>query len=90
MTTRSLIPFLAITFGLAWASIGLLILFPDEIASVFGELSAKNPLFILAVYAPAIAAFTLVIRHGGRIDRQDEQRILGAQFPEDRRNFIGE
>lgn len=65
MTTRSLIPFLAITFGLAWASIGLLILFPDQIASVFGELSAKNPLFILAVYAPAIAAFTLVIRHGG-------------------------
>lgn len=65
MTIRSLIPFLAITFGLAWASAGLLILFPDQIASVFGELSAKNPLFILAVYAPAIAAFTLVIRHGG-------------------------
>ena len=65
MTTRSLIPFLAITFGLAWASVGLLILFPDQIASVFGELSARNPLFMLAVYAPAIAAFTLVIRHGG-------------------------
>ena len=65
MTTRSLIPFLAITFGLAWASIGLLILFPDQLASVFGELSAKNPLFILAVYAPAIAAFTLVLRHSG-------------------------
>ena len=65
MTTRSLVPFFAITFGLAWSSIGLLILFPDQIASVFGELSAKNPFFILAVYAPAIAAFTLVTRQDG-------------------------
>ena len=62
---KSLIPFLAITFGLAWTTIGLLILFPDQLASVFGELSAQNPLFILAVYSPAIAAFTLVLWHAG-------------------------
>ncbi|MGB5398268.1 MAG: CPBP family intramembrane glutamic endopeptidase [Gammaproteobacteria bacterium] len=65
MNIRSLIPYLVITFGLTWGIVGLLILFPNEIESVFGELSAKNPLFILAVYAPAIAAFTLVIYHGG-------------------------
>lgn len=65
MKIRLLLPYLAITFGLAWGLVGLLILFPDQIAVVFGELSAKNPLFILAVYAPAIAAFILVIRHGG-------------------------
>jgi membrane protease YdiL (CAAX protease family) len=65
MNIRSLFPYLAITFGLAWGIVGLLILFPDQIASVFGELSASNPLFMLAVYAPAIAAFTLVIRQGG-------------------------
>ena len=34
----------------------LLILFPDQLQAVFGELSYTNPLFILAVYGPAIAA----------------------------------
>jgi len=65
MKFRSLFPYLAIAFGLAWGIVALLILFPDQIEAVFGELSAKNPLFILAVYAPAIAAFTLVIRRDG-------------------------
>jgi len=45
MNIRSLSPDLAITFGLAWSNVGLLLLFPDQMASVFGELSAKNPLF---------------------------------------------
>lgn len=65
MNIRSLLPYLAITFALTWGVVALLILFPDQIAAVFGDLSAKNPLFILAVYAPAIAAFTLVLRQGG-------------------------
>jgi len=65
MKIRFLLPYLAITFGLAWGLIALLMLFPQQITALFGELSAKNPLFILAVYAPAIAAFILVFRHGG-------------------------
>ena len=65
MNIRSLFPYLAITFGLAWSIVGLLLLFPDQMASIFGELSAKNPLFFLMVYSPAIAAFTLVLHSGG-------------------------
>ena len=65
MNNRTLLAFFAITFGLAWGSISVLLLFPDQIESVFGELSAKNPFFMLAVYAPAIAAFVLVARHAG-------------------------
>jgi len=65
MKIRLLLPFLIITFGLTWGLVGLLILFPDQIAEIFGELSAKNPLFMLAVYAPAIAAFILVMHHAG-------------------------
>ena len=65
MTIRTLLAYFAITFGLAWSLVGLLILYPQPIEAVFGELSASNPLFILAVYAPAIAAFSLVIKHGG-------------------------
>jgi uncharacterized protein len=58
-------PFLSITFGLAWGIFVLLVLFPKQLVELFGEVSGKNPLFVLAVYAPAIAAFVVVARAGG-------------------------
>jgi membrane protease YdiL (CAAX protease family) len=61
MTISSLWPFLAITFGLTWGIAALAILFPDQVTAVFGEMGMTNPLFLCAVYAPAIAAFILVI-----------------------------
>ncbi len=65
MRFRDLIPFLAITFTLTWGLAAVLILFPEPIEAVFGELSMTNPLFILAVYSPAFAAFMLVFRREG-------------------------
>lgn len=62
---RSFIPFLMITFGLAWSVLGLYVFFPERISAMFGQLTGNHPLFFLAVYAPAIAAFILVIHHGG-------------------------
>jgi hypothetical protein len=53
----SLVPFLLIVFGLAWGIVALFILLPKQMAEVFGELTGQHPLFYLAVYAPAIAAF---------------------------------
>jgi membrane protease YdiL (CAAX protease family) len=61
----SLFPFLLITFGLAWGLFGLFVLLPGPIEHLFGELRASNPLFILAVYSPAIAAFAIVLRRTG-------------------------
>lgn len=61
----SLAPFLLITFGLAWGIFALFILFPEPVAAIFGEISGHHPLFILAVYAPAIAAFTVITYHSG-------------------------
>lgn len=58
-------PFLLITFGLAWGMMALFLLFPEPIIARFGEISGSHPLFILAVYAPAIAAISLVLLHGG-------------------------
>lgn len=58
--TKKLIPFLALTFGLTWGIATLLILFPDQIMILFGELSMSNPLFILAVYSPGFAGALLV------------------------------
>jgi hypothetical protein len=61
---RSFIPFLLISFGLAWGILGLYIFLPDRMVSVFGHITGNHPLFFLAVYAPAIAAFILVVNNG--------------------------
>ena len=63
--TRALLPFVGIAFGLAWGLFVVLVSFPDAITGLFGPLSARNPLFILAVYAPAIAALMLIVYHAG-------------------------
>jgi uncharacterized protein len=65
MTTRTLIPFLAIAFGLAWGLIALAILFPDQVEAISGPIGYTNPLFILAVYAPGIGGLLLVVWHYG-------------------------
>jgi hypothetical protein len=65
MTVRTLIPFLALTFGLTWGLAALAILFPDQVAAIFGEFGLSNPLVILAVYAPGIAGVLLVAWHYG-------------------------
>ena len=74
---KSLAPFLFITFGLAWGIVALFILLPDKMTALFGELSGKHPLFFLAVYAPAIAAFIIVTYYGGILGfRQFLSRLL--------------
>lgn len=60
-----LVWFLAIAFGLSWGIVVLLVLFPEQIEATFGPLSTTNPLFFLAVYAPAIGAIALVMRAAG-------------------------
>lgn len=64
---RSLAPFLLITFGLAWGILGLYVFLPERTGAVFGPLTGNHPLFYLAVYAPAIAAFAIVLRIGGLV-----------------------
>jgi membrane protease YdiL (CAAX protease family) len=58
--TKKLIPFLVLAFGVTWGIAALVILFPDQVMSIFGELSMGNPLFILAVYSPGFAGVLLV------------------------------
>ena len=61
----SLVPFLLIAFGLAWGILALFIFLPNQMTEVFGELTGQHPLFFLAVYAPAIAAFIVVTYNSG-------------------------
>ena len=65
MKTKTLIPFLALTFGLTWGIAALLIFFTDQVVAIFGEISSSNPLFILAVYSPGFVGIFLVWRHYG-------------------------
>ncbi|MCK4413717.1 MAG: CPBP family intramembrane metalloprotease [Candidatus Eisenbacteria sp.] len=61
----SLMPFLLMAFGLAWGILALFIFLPDQMTGIFGQLTGQHPLFFLAVYAPAIAAFIVVTHMGG-------------------------
>ena len=56
-----------ISFGLAWGILGLYIFLSDRMEALFGQLTGNHPLFFLAVYAPAFAAFTLVAISSGPI-----------------------
>ncbi len=62
---HSIAPFLLITFGLAWTILGFFIFIPEKMTGVFGQLTGDHPFFFLAVYAPAIAAFTIVLNKSG-------------------------
>lgn len=60
LRTRDLIPFLVITFLIAWGVFALYGFAPEAATARFGALSGGHPLFYLAVYAPAIAALILI------------------------------
>ena len=63
MKTKTLVPFLAITFGLSWGIAALLIFFTDQMVAIFGEITNRNPLYVLMAYSPGIAGTFLVWRH---------------------------
>lgn len=65
LPVAALLPFLLIAFGIAWGLFALFALCPEWITARFGPLSGRHPLFVLAVYAPAIAAFGLVRAYAG-------------------------
>jgi len=65
MTGKTLMAFFAIAFGLSWGLMSLYFAFPDQLERTFGPVGYTNPLFVLAVYAPALAGIGLTLRHHG-------------------------
>jgi len=63
---KPMLQFLAITFGLTWGIALLVMLFPEQIVGLLGEIHMGHPLFILAVYSPGIAGVIGVWRLYGR------------------------
>lgn len=77
ISSAQIVPFLVIVFGLAWGLFALFIFETEWVVETFGELSGRHPLFILAVYAPAIAALLLVGLSSGL---SGLQRLLSRLF----------
>jgi uncharacterized protein len=65
MTIKSLPLFLLISFGLAWGIMGLFIFNNEQMTAISGPLTGRHPLFVLSVYAPAIAALCVVFWASG-------------------------
>ncbi len=65
LPSHALALFFAITFATTWGIIGAYIAFPDQTVGIFGELSGVHPLFFVATWAPAIAAFVVVLCYCG-------------------------
>jgi uncharacterized protein len=59
--------FFALSFGLSWGLLAVFLLWRAPIEALLGPVGYTNPLFVLAVYAPAIAGICVVWRvHGAR------------------------
>lgn len=65
VSVRAILPFFVIAFGLAWTILGLYVFASEWMVPRFGEISGQHPLFLLAVYSPAIAAATVVLSSAG-------------------------
>ncbi len=65
MTIRTVIPFFSMAFGLSWGLAALAIVFADQLEPLLGPIGLTNPLYFIAVYAPAFSGVGLVIRHYG-------------------------
>ena len=63
--TKTLVSFVALTFGLSWIPMSLFMLFADQLTPLIGEMSTTNPFFLLAVYAPGLSGILLVWHHYG-------------------------
>jgi len=61
----AIVPFLVLTFAIAWGILAAFIFLPGTMSGLFGEMTGQHPLFYLAVWAPAISAFLVVIRLSG-------------------------
>jgi membrane protease YdiL (CAAX protease family) len=56
--------YFALTFAITWGIAALIFLDPNLIEAVFGKMSASNPVFVIAVAGPTMAATILTFARG--------------------------
>ena len=62
---RELIQFFGAAYSITWGLAALLILAPETMEGLFGEMSTLSPVYFVAVYAPLISALSLTMLHRG-------------------------
>lgn len=60
-----LAPFFLLTFALTWGLGATLVVFPDQISAVFGELSVTNPLYLIMTWSPGLVGMLLIVMTTG-------------------------
>ena len=65
ISTRNVIPFLLLAFGISWGCTWLLMAPPQWMPAILREQGVTNPLYVIAVWSPAIVAITLIIGGAG-------------------------
>ena len=65
MGTRTVRHFFALAFAIGWGIAILMLVFQEQVEALFGEIGYTNPVFILVVWSPAMAASYLVWRQFG-------------------------
>jgi len=65
MGLGSLIFFFVLTFAITWSVTGVMLAFRPEVEALAGPIDGHNPVFILAVWGPAISAFILITSRYG-------------------------
>lgn len=63
--TGSLIWFFVLSFAWTWGISAIMTFFREQVEAATGPIGYHNPVFILAVWGPAIAAFALILYHFG-------------------------
>lgn len=63
---KALIPFVLVTFLITWGIAGFFIFFDELAVRLLGQISGTHPLFFLAVWAPAIAAVSVILHRRGK------------------------
>ncbi|MFA8443966.1 CPBP family intramembrane glutamic endopeptidase [Yoonia sp.] len=61
LTTRYILPFFLLTFALSWGLLFGMLLYPEAMLRIFGELSVTNPAYITATWAPGLVGIGLVL-----------------------------
>lgn len=61
----ALVAFFLLTFAITWGMALLIVLFPAPLEALFGKLSPSNPIFVVAVAGPTLAATFLTFARDG-------------------------
>ena len=80
ITTRMIIPFVFLTFGVTWGVVLVLLFAPQLVPGFLGPMGVTNPVYILAVWSPGLVAMALIFwQTGGSGLRRFFGRLLHLQ-----------